>query len=43
MLALLAAAGALYLLLSSPEPDHAQIDSESRAKLREVIREERVD
>jgi len=43
MLALLAAAGALYLLLSSPEPDHEPIDAESRAKLREVLREERVD
>jgi hypothetical protein len=42
-LALLAAAGALYLLLSSPVPDHEPIDAESRAKLREVIREERVD
>ena len=40
MLALLAAAGAIYLLLSSPEPDHDPIDAESRAKLREVIRQE---
>jgi hypothetical protein len=47
MLALVAAAGAVYLLLSSREPvgegtpAHPQIDSESRAKLREVLREER--
>ena len=47
MLALIAAAGAIYLLLSSREPmregapGHPQIDSESRAKLREVLREER--
>jgi hypothetical protein len=47
LLALIAAAGAIYLLLSSREPvgegepDHAQIDSESRAKLRQVLREER--
>jgi hypothetical protein len=47
LLALIAAAGAIYLLLSSREPvgerapDHPQIDSESRAKLREVLREER--
>jgi hypothetical protein len=46
-LALIAAAGAIYLLLSfrepvaEGEPDHDQIDSESRAKLREVLREER--
>jgi len=45
-LALLAAGAAFHLLLSPPEPmterapDHAQIDSESRAKLREVLREE---
>ena len=44
--ALLFAAGAVYLLLSSPEwgpesaPDHGQIDSESRARLRGVLREE---
>ena len=48
-LALLVAAGAIFLLLWSPAPvtetptDHTQIDSESRAKLREVIREERGD
>ena len=48
-LALLVVAGAIYLLLSSPgsvaekAPDHSQIDSESRAKLREVLREERGD
>jgi hypothetical protein len=48
-LALLVAAGAIFLLLSSPEPvaerapDHTEIDSESRAKLREVLREERGD
>ena len=48
-LALLVAAGAVYLLLSSTEPltrrapDHDQIDSESRAKLRELLREERGD
>ena len=47
LLALLVAAGAVYLLLSTtaPErqraPDHPQIDSESRAKLREVLRKER--
>jgi hypothetical protein len=46
MLALIAAAGATYLLLSSRDPveegtpAHPQIDSESRAKLREVLREE---
>jgi hypothetical protein len=45
-LALLAAGTAIFLLLSSPEPvgdgapDHTQIDSESRAKLHEVLREE---
>jgi hypothetical protein len=45
-LALLAAGAALFLLLSSPQPvperspDHTQIDSESRAKLRKVLREE---
>ena len=49
LLALLAAAAAVYLLLSSTEPvaqrapDHTQIDSESRAKLREVLRKERGD
>ena len=48
-LALLVAAGAVYLLLSSTEPltqrapDHDRIDSESRARLREVLREERGD
>ena len=48
-LALLVAAGAVYLLLSSTgpltqrAPDHDQIDSESRARLREVLREERGD
>ncbi len=48
-LALLVAAAAIYLLLSSPAavnertPDHTQIDAESRAKLREVLREERGD
>ena len=47
--ALLVAAGAIYLLLSFPgsvsetAPDHDQIDSESRARLREVLREERGD
>jgi hypothetical protein len=51
MLALIAAAGAVYLLVSSREPSrepvgegtpaHPEIDSESRAKLREVLREER--
>jgi hypothetical protein len=47
LLALIAAAGAIYLLLSSREPvgegepNHAQIDAESRAKLREVLRKER--
>ena len=49
LLALIAAAGAIYLLLSSGEPvgegerdlDHAQIDSDSRAKLRQVLKEER--
>jgi hypothetical protein len=47
--ALLVAAGAIYLLLSSTgsvserTPDHGEIDSESRAKLREVLREERGD
>ena len=46
-LALLVTAGAVYLLLSSTEPltqrapDHTQIDPESRAKLREVLRKER--
>ena len=46
-LALLVAAGAVYLLLSATEPvtqqatDHDQIDAESRAKLREVLRKER--
>ena len=46
-LTLLVVAGAIYVLLSSPEwvtktdPDHGQIDSESRSKLREVLREER--
>jgi archaellin len=46
LLALLVAAGAAYLLLSTTgpvtqqAPDHTQIDSESRAKLREVLREE---
>jgi uncharacterized membrane protein len=46
-LTLLVVAGAIYLLLSSPEwgartdPDHGLIDSESRSKLREVLREER--
>jgi hypothetical protein len=43
-LALLAAGAALFLLLSSPEPemtpDHTPIDSESRAKLREILQEE---
>jgi len=44
--ALLVVAAAIYLLLSFPgsvserAPDHGQIDSESRAKLREVLREE---
>jgi hypothetical protein len=48
-LALLVTAGAVYLLLSSTErltqraPDHDQIDSESRVKLREVLRKERGD
>jgi len=48
-LALLVVAGAIYLLLSPMEPvtqrapDHTQIDSESRAKLREVLRKERGD
>lgn len=48
-LALLIAAGAFYLLLSFPESlscratDHGQIDSESRARLLEVLREERGD
>ena len=42
-LALLVAAGAVYLLLSFRTADHGQIDSESRAKLREVLREERGD
>ena len=48
-LALFATAGAIYLLLSTTEPvtpqvpDHNQIDSESRAKLREVLRKERGD
>ena len=48
-LALLVAAAAVYLLLSAAQPptqrapDHSQIDSESRAKLREVLREERGD
>ena len=46
-LALLVAAGAVYLLLSTTTlerqrtPDHTEIDSESRAKLREVLRKER--
>jgi len=46
-LVLLFAAGAAYLLLSATEPttkrapDHTQIDLESRAKLREVLRKER--
>jgi hypothetical protein len=46
-LALLVTAGAVYLLLSPTEPTlqqapgHTQIDSESRAKLREVLRKER--
>jgi hypothetical protein len=44
-LALLVAVGAIYLLLSATEPqrapDHTQIDAESRAKLREVLRKER--
>ncbi len=45
-LALLVAVGAIYLLLSATEPmtprapDHTQIDPESRAKLREVLRKE---
>ena len=49
LFALLAAAVAVYLLLSSTEPatprapDHTQIDSESRDKLREVLRKERGD
>jgi hypothetical protein len=49
LLALLAAAAAVYLLLSSREPvaqrapDHTEIDSESREKLREVLRKERGD
>jgi hypothetical protein len=49
LLALLAAGAAIHLLLSAadpvtePAPDHAEIDSESRAKLREVLREERGD
>jgi uncharacterized membrane protein len=48
-LALFVAAAAVYLLLSSTEPateqvrDHGQIDAESRAKLREVLRKERGD
>ena len=48
-LALVIAAGAVYLLLSFPKSlsfratDHGQIDSESRARLREVLREERGD
>jgi hypothetical protein len=48
-LALLAAAGAVYLLLSFPElvslrsEDHGEIDPESRARLREVLREELAD
>jgi hypothetical protein len=43
------AAGAVYLLLAPREPatrtdpEHTQIDPESRAKLREVLREERGD
>ena len=46
-LVLLFTAGAVYLLLSATEPvaerapDHTQIDSESRARLREVLRKER--
>jgi hypothetical protein len=46
-LVLLFAAGAVYLLLSATEPvterppDHTEIDLESRAKLREVLRKER--
>jgi hypothetical protein len=49
LFALLAAAVAVYLLLSSTEPatprtpDHTQIDLESRDKLREVLRKERGD
>ena len=43
ILALLVAATAVYLLLSSSEPDHPRIDSESRAKLLDVLREERAD
>ena len=48
-LALLVAAAAVYLLLSATQPvtqrapDHGQIDSDSRAKLEEVLREERGD
>ena len=47
--ALLVAAAAVYLLLSPTQPlterarDQRQIDAESRAKLREVLREERGD
>jgi hypothetical protein len=48
-LALLVAAAAIFVLLSSPDPlverapDHGEIDDESRAKLREALREERGD
>jgi hypothetical protein len=47
LLGLLIAVGAFYLLLSPGDPvmqgelEHDQIDAESRAKLREVLREER--
>jgi len=40
-LGLLIAVGAFYWLLSPGEPEHNQIDAESRAKLREVLREDR--